>query len=127
MSKTTDVYRNLQKHLDKLPIGFPQTESGVEIKILKQLFTPKEAEIAAKLKIMPETIRPIYRRVKKKVNSKQELKELLNSMDEKGAIAGRRKGKRIYYRNAMFIIGIYEFQVNRMTDEFMTLMHQYID
>ena len=127
MSKTTDVYRNLQKHLDKLPFGFPQTKSGVEIKILKQLFTPKEAEIAAKLKIMPETIRPIYRRVKKKVESKQELKELLNSMDEKGAIAGRRKGKRVYYRNAMFIIGIYEFQVNRMTDEFMTLMHQYID
>jgi len=127
MSKTADVYRELQKHLDKLPIGFPQTKSGVEIKILKLLFTPIEAEIAAKLKIMPETIGPIYRRVKKKVGSKQQLRELLDSMDKKGAISGRRKGKRIYYRNAMFIIGIYEFQVNRMTKEFMTLMHQYID
>jgi len=39
------IYRNLQLHLDNFPIGFPATESGVEIEILKFFFTPLEAMI----------------------------------------------------------------------------------
>jgi hypothetical protein len=34
----SDVYRQLQQHLDKMPIGYPSTKSGVEIRILKRLF-----------------------------------------------------------------------------------------
>jgi NAD-dependent dihydropyrimidine dehydrogenase PreA subunit/predicted transcriptional regulator len=127
MIKSQTVYRELQRHLDKLPVGFPQTESGVEIRILKLLFSPKEAIVAMKLKIIPETIRTIFRRVKKEVDSKEELRVLLDNLVEKGAIFGEKKGKRIYYRNALFIIGVYEFQVTRLTSEFMELMHQYID
>ena len=127
MSKSYTVYRELQRHLDKLPIGFPQTESGVEIRILRLLFRPKEAIVAVKLKTIPETIRTIFRRVKKEVDSKEELRGLLNNLVEKGAIFGKKKGKRIYYANALFIIGVYEFQVPRLTSEFMELMHQYID
>jgi len=127
MSKSQTVYRELQRHLDKLPVGFPQTESGVEIRILKLLFSSKEAIVATKLKIIPETIRTIFRRVKKEVDSKEELRVLLDNLVEKGAIFGEKKGKRIYYRNALFIIGVYEFQVTRLTSEFMELMHQYID
>ena len=127
MSKSHTVYRELQRHLDKLPVGFPQTESGVEIRILRLLFSPKEAIVTAKLKTTPETIRTIFRRVKKEVNSKEDLRVLLSNLVEKGAIFGKKKGKRIYYRNAMFIIGVYEFQVTRLTCEFMELMHQYID
>ena len=29
-----DLYRKLQQHLDRMPIGFPASKSGVEIKIL---------------------------------------------------------------------------------------------
>ncbi|MEE9379559.1 MAG: hypothetical protein V3V33_16155 [Candidatus Lokiarchaeia archaeon] len=32
------IYRKLQEHLDRLPIGFPSTKSGVELKLLKYLF-----------------------------------------------------------------------------------------
>ena len=38
-----DVYTRLREHLDRLPAGFPATESGVELRILKRLFTPDEA------------------------------------------------------------------------------------
>jgi hypothetical protein len=38
-----DVYLKLAKHLDNLPAGFPATDSGVELRILKRLFTPQEA------------------------------------------------------------------------------------
>ena len=37
----TDVYKNLAKHLDNLPTGYPSTESGVELRILKRLLPPK--------------------------------------------------------------------------------------
>ena len=39
----SDVYQRLAQHLDKLPAGFPATESGVEFRILKRLFSEKEA------------------------------------------------------------------------------------
>ncbi len=129
MSKDGSVYRKLQQHLDKMPIGYPATESGVEIRVLKHLFTPKEAEIATKLRMLPESIKHIYRRVRKMEMevSKDELKEILDQMVEKGAIYGIKRGKKGYYKNAHLIIGSYEFQVKRITREFMNDMHQYLD
>ena len=40
---TDEVYSRVAKALDALPEGFPATESGVEIRILKKIFTPEEA------------------------------------------------------------------------------------
>ena len=51
----TDVYRRLAKKLDKLPQGFPATESGVELEILRKIFTPEDAERALMLTPFPET------------------------------------------------------------------------
>ena len=39
-----DVYKRLAEHLDDLPAGFPATDSGVELRILKRLFTPCPGE-----------------------------------------------------------------------------------
>jgi len=44
-----ETYHKLASALDKLPNGFPRTESGVEIEILKRIFNPNEAEIASLL------------------------------------------------------------------------------
>lgn len=35
-----DLYTRLREFLDRLPGGFPATDTGVEVKILKKLFTP---------------------------------------------------------------------------------------
>jgi hypothetical protein len=51
----TDIYHKLASQLDNLPAGFPATDSEVELKILKQLFTPEEAEAAMVLSLFPET------------------------------------------------------------------------
>ncbi|MBA7589378.1 hypothetical protein ES708_31463 [subsurface metagenome] len=59
------VYRKLQRYLDSLPIDYPETESGVEIRILKSLFTPQEAEIALKLKLIPQEAKALFRPFKK--------------------------------------------------------------
>ena len=46
MDKDTDLYCQLAKHLDRLPGGYPATESGVELRILRRLFSPQDAALA---------------------------------------------------------------------------------
>jgi len=41
MEQSDQVYINLQKHLDRQAVGFPATKTGVEIRILKHIFTPE--------------------------------------------------------------------------------------
>jgi len=45
MESSTDVYRKLQRHIDNMPVAFPESESGLDIKLLKHLFTPEEAKM----------------------------------------------------------------------------------
>jgi NAD-dependent dihydropyrimidine dehydrogenase PreA subunit len=126
-----DIYRKLQKHLDKLPIGFPTTESGVELRILKHLFTPKEAELAMNLGFQPLPLKKIYRRVKNSGISIEELELILDKMDEKGLIHfGKAQEADIevkYYANAPLAIGFYEFQLNRLTKDFYNDVMQYFE
>ena len=58
------IYNKLAAHLNNLPGGFPSTESGVEIRILKQLFTEEEAEFALYLTLIPEEPRVVAKRTK---------------------------------------------------------------
>jgi len=50
-----EAYVKLRELLDGMPGGFPATESGVEMKILKKLFAPEDAEIALGLTRLPES------------------------------------------------------------------------
>jgi len=40
-----NIYRALQQYLDTMSLGFPPTESGIELKILQKLFTEKDARL----------------------------------------------------------------------------------
>jgi electron transport complex protein RnfB len=126
-----DVYQELRRHLDRMPVGFPATESGVEIRILKHFFAPEEARIALNLSAVPESLERVHRRVEKTGISIKELEEALDRLVEKGAIMGGkvlakgRKGK--YYSKAQLAIGMFEFQVNRLTPELARDFHQYLD
>jgi len=42
-----DAYRKLAQKLDAIPNGFPQTESGIELKLLAKICTSEEAALAA--------------------------------------------------------------------------------
>ncbi len=78
-----DIYHKLAKFLDSLPGGFPSTESGVEIRILKKLFTPEEAELAMKLSLLPEDIGTVAKRAKK---NEKDTADLLKKMALKGLV-----------------------------------------
>ena len=71
------IYRKLQQYLDTLPIDHPETESGVEIRVLKHFFTPEEAEIALKLKVIPQEAKSLFRPFKKKNWTLDEFSEKL--------------------------------------------------
>lgn len=113
MSNETNVYRKLQQHLDKLPIGFPATESGVEIRILKQLFTPEEAKVATKLGFDLKPLEEIYTRVDNTEMSITELEQLLDSSVSKGAIHSKKEGNKKYYANSLYMIGMYDMQFHK--------------
>jgi len=129
---TLEVYRKLQRHFDTFPLRFPETESGVEIRLLKHLFTPEEAEIASAIKCgypgsfdTYESIDDISKRVKHLGLSIGELEQHLDNMAKKGAIMGSTKDRKKIYANALLVIGIYEFQVNKLTKEFQKDLDQY--
>jgi hypothetical protein len=49
-----DCYKRLARHLDSLPGGFPPSESGVELRLLRRMFTLQEAELAVHLTLERE-------------------------------------------------------------------------
>ena len=61
--KSVDVYERLADALDALPAGFTRTPSKLEIKLMKLVFTPKEALIASTLSRKLETAAEIAERV----------------------------------------------------------------
>jgi len=124
----TDIYRLLQRHLDKMPVPFPETESGVELSLLKRLFNEEEAGIALQLSALPETVEKIHGRFEKGELSKQRLKELLEGLAEKGAIQGIKDPKEGQkFSKAPLAIGIFEFQVDRISKELAEDFFQYED
>ena len=128
MVEEVDVYRALQRHMDTFPIRFPEREGGAEIRLLKRLFTPHEAKIATKLKwsVYPsETLDAIYPRLKDTGISKEELEKTLDEMAQKGLILYLKEGETKYYGNALWVIGIYELQVDKLTKELIEDMDQF--
>jgi Na+-translocating ferredoxin:NAD+ oxidoreductase subunit B len=128
------VYHQLHKEIDeRMPLGFPEHKDGLEIKILKSLFSPEEANIAVHLSALPETLEKIHKRLTKnniKI-SKEELENLLDGLSAKGAIMGGgllydRKKNLKRYSLANWAIGMFELQVNRMNKEFAKIADKYL-
>jgi electron transport complex protein RnfB len=126
MNTESQIYQDLRKHLDKLPIGMPATESGVEIRILQHLFTPEEAKIALQLSMMPEPVSRIYRRVKKTGFSIEELEHILGQMADKGSILLSKKDDGKRYSIMPLAVGSFELQLERITRDFGQDMVQYL-
>jgi electron transport complex protein RnfB len=117
------VYTRLREFMDQLPTGFPETPSGVEIKILRKLFTTEEAELFMKLKMEPEDVESISRRLGENA---VDLAPRLEEMAQKGLLFRTYKGETVCYQAFQFLIGLYEFQLNTIDREFAELAEEYI-
>jgi electron transport complex protein RnfB len=123
MLEDSPVYRRLQQQLDELPVGFPATASGVEIRILRRLFSPDEAAAALALSAVPQPLEKVLPRARG--YTADGLRRLLDGMAAKGVIfATGGRGRRRYSR-APLAIGIYELQVDRLTRELQEDFEQY--
>ncbi len=118
-----DVYRQLAQHLDKLPAGYPATESGVELRILKRLFTEKEAGIAQGLTMLPEAPEAIADRLQADAG---ELADTLADMAGKGLIFRVSKGGSHLYSAAQFVVGIWEYHLNDLDEDLIRDVNEYL-
>jgi electron transport complex protein RnfB len=75
------TYRALGKHLDKFPIGYPSSISGAEIRLLRQMFTVEDAELAQLLSWKHETFAEILTRLKGKEYTEEKLRSQLDGME----------------------------------------------
>jgi len=119
-----DVYQQLARHLDDLPAGFPATESGVELRILRRLFTPEEARLALYLSLISEEPRVIARRAGLPVD---EAACRLEKMATKGLIFRLKpRDKPVRYQASQFVVGIWEWQLNNLDADFVRDMEAYM-
>jgi Pyruvate/2-oxoacid:ferredoxin oxidoreductase delta subunit len=118
-----DVYARLREFMDSLPGGYPATPSGVEIKLLKRLFTPEQAELTMKLGKEPEEVRSIAARTG---IDEAELAEKLEELALKGCIFRVRDEEKRLYQAYQFLVGLYEFQLNTLDREFAQLFEEYL-
>jgi Pyruvate/2-oxoacid:ferredoxin oxidoreductase delta subunit len=125
MAQNDQVYIRLQKHLDRQPVGFPATRSGVEIKILKHIFTPEEAEIVSFLNYKPEPLKTIFRKVRHLVESPDKLDDIIDLIQKKGGIESTIKNGSKHYCCAPLVVGMYELQLDRLTPEFIKDFNEY--
>ena len=117
------IYRRLAEHLDTLPDGYPPSTSGAELRVLDRLFSPPEAELAVHLTLERETAQTIADRAGFSV---EEAASRLAEMARKGLILSvEREGEATLYQAVPFVVGIFEFQVNDLTPEFLSDLGEY--
>ena len=125
MPREEQVYRDLQKHLDRQAVGYPDTKSGIELKILKRFFNPEEARLAMHLSYKPRSVEHIYETAKEMGMSLKDTEKILDTMMKNGVIGHfEREGTRYFY-NTPFVVGMYEGQLNKLTPEFLKEVEEY--
>ena len=118
-----EAYKKLAIELDKIPNGYPATESGVELKILAKLFTPEEAALGATLSMIPESVSEV---VQKNNITEIEAKAMLIGMVKKGLIELKKDPEKgLVFCLIPFVVGFYERQNAKIDQEFAELFEQY--
>ena len=144
-----NVYQRLAYHLDQLPGGYPSTSDGVEIRLLKRLFTPEDAELTLHLTPLPENARVIAYRAGIPV---PEVERHLQELAQKGCIMSvptktaveyifpripawlkrwfliphDADDDQMLYLAYQFVIGIWEFHLHDLDPEFIKEMNIYM-
>lgn len=112
------MYNDICLNLNQIFTKIYKDKSGVELRILKHIFTPEEAKIATYLTFSFEPIEIIYDRIKVTGVSIQNLEVFLRNMAKKGGINSKMDGDTRTYSNAILVNGMYEYQINNMTKKF---------
>ncbi len=118
VNTTPDIYERLREYLDKMPVPFPATESGVEIRLLKKLFSEEEAALSLHLSALPEKASKIHGRINDSNLPLEIIEKRLQEMVKKGLIRGVKSRKNpsvTKYGRMPLAIGMFEAQVDQIT------------
>ncbi len=118
-----DVYQRLAEFLDSLPQRYPvNTGTGIELKILKHIFTPEEAEMTMQLTSHPVSAGELAARIGMDPDTAE---RKLYEMSRKGQIFRSGRVGAYRYTAIGFVIGFMELQMNRLTPELLRDMKKF--
>ncbi len=119
------AYAQLQRHLDRQTLAFPATRSGSEIRLLKQIFSPREALAATCLTYRFESFAVVFARAGQITSSAVEMQALLDALEQKGGIGTKIAAGQKFYYNLPLVVGFFEAQAGRLTPEFIKAFDEY--
>jgi Fe-S-cluster-containing hydrogenase component 2 len=121
---TETIFRRLQERLDTYSMGFPATASGIEIKILRHLFTEADADLFLAMSHNLETPASVASRLKEPVD---DVAARLDDMAERGLLFRLKKDTGARYGAIPFVHGLFEFQVKHLDRQLALMMEQYAE
>jgi len=116
------AFDRLADALDRLPNGFPRTDSGVEIRILQKIFSEEEAALAGLLTGVPEPVDVIAQRAGLPAS---QVSRRLFDLVRRGIAWLDKPEKKVCFRLAPFVVGIYESQAGLLDHELAHLIEDY--
>jgi electron transport complex protein RnfB len=121
---TGTIYRRLQHKLDQFSVGFPAAESGIEIKILRYLFSEDDARMFLALTHSLATASSIAQNLNR---PEGEVAAQLEEMTGKGLVFRVKKTDGIRYAAIPFVHGLFEFQVKDIEPELAEMVKNYFE
>ncbi|NCD25945.1 MAG: 4Fe-4S dicluster domain-containing protein [Deltaproteobacteria bacterium] len=103
-----DIYRQLGRRLDQAPVRTPWTPVFQDL--VRELYTPAEAELIIRLPYRPATLSRIARMTRKPEN---ELRAGLDGLCAKGLVMDIWNGEEYLYMVSPIVIGFFEFTMMR--------------
>jgi Na+-translocating ferredoxin:NAD+ oxidoreductase subunit B len=120
----SDTYERLRQRLDDLATGYPATKTKIEIKILKRLFTKKDAELFLGLLPLLETPDDAAARLGR---DPADIAKQMERMAGKGLLFRQAKDNSIRYAAIPFVVGLFEFQLNSVDQEMARDIDEYYE
>lgn len=117
-----DIYRKLQERLDLYSFGFPQSEKGDDIVLLKKLFTEDEARVFLLLSPRLETPEEIMKRAGITNN---DFASKLEDMASRGLLFRLNRNGIRRYGAIPFMHGLVEFRINNLDAEMSAMLDNY--
>jgi len=117
-----EIYRKLQQRMDQYFLGFPATESGVELRVLEKLFSEEDAEVFLAMTLQAEPPEKVAARLGREPGA---VAARLEDMAERGLLFRSKTERGAKYGAVPFLPGIWEFQLATMDRELAELLDRY--
>ena len=117
-----DIYEKLRDRLNTMATGYPTTEGGSEIRILKKLFSEEDATLFLSMDQRPKTASEIASHLQA---DPEGMAARLEDMAHRGLIFRLKEDDHVRYFPIPFIVGIYEFQLNNLSPDLLKDISEY--